>query len=125
MKRDPHAMTFWGWLYCLGPGWPQLKERQLVSMGVFALVVMMLWMAKADKTLWDIELFKLLLTTFSVTGLVNMVLGFHYSATKNQETATENTGKAFDAVHRVADQIMERPTGQPGDPVHTAEEGKG
>lgn len=95
-------MTFWDWLYRIGPGWPRFKERQIISFAVIALVVMMLWMAKEDKALWDVELFKLLLQALAITGLINMVLGFHFSATTKDEKATENTGRAFAAIEATA-----------------------
>jgi hypothetical protein len=97
-------MNFWQFLNrCLDrlPGWP--TEKQLVMLTTFGMGFMMIIMARNDASLWNIELFKTLITVVIVTGCINMVLAFYFTANKNDEdrTATDavradNTGKALD-----------------------------
>lgn len=82
------------------PGWP--SERQVVMGLTFILGFKMLSMAVANGDLWNIELFKTLVTVVIVTGCVNMVLAFHFAANKSEEVKTENTGKAFEAITAAA-----------------------
>jgi hypothetical protein len=82
------------------PGWP--SEKQLVMLTTFGMGFMMLIMAVNDAALWNIELFKTLITVIIVTGCVNMILAFYFTANKQDETRTENTGKAFDAITATA-----------------------
>lgn len=82
------------------PGWP--GERQVVMGTTFLMGFVMLFMANYDPTLWNVELFKTLITVIIVTGCVNMILAFHFSANKGDETKAENTGKAFDAITATA-----------------------
>lgn len=94
-----------GWTFLLAlvdrlPGWP--SERQIVMFLTFALGLTMLRMAQVDPTLWGVELFKTLVTVVIVTGFINMVLAFHFAANKNSEDATNNTGKAFEAITAAA-----------------------
>jgi hypothetical protein len=79
-----------------------MQERHWVTAGVYALTIVLLAMAWHDKTLWDVKLFEVILQAVVLTGLINMVLGFHYSASKGMETARENTGKMADAIQAVA-----------------------
>lgn len=83
------------------PGWP--SERQTVMGTTFAMGFMMLLMGQHDPSLWNVELFKTLITVVIVTGCVNMILAFHFSANKSDEKRMENTGKAFDALKASAD----------------------
>lgn len=82
------------------PGWP--TERQFVTTVTFAMGFMMLIMGQADAALWNVELFKTLITVVIVTGCVNMVLAYHFAANKNSDDATANTGKAFEAITATA-----------------------
>lgn len=79
-----------------GPGWP--SERQWVTIGMFGLVLFMLQMAKTNPALWDVEVFKVIIQAVALTGLLNMILAFHFAANKSDEAKTENTSKAFDAI---------------------------
>jgi len=78
------------------PGWP--SEKQLVMLTTFGMGFMMLIMAVADGSLWNVELFKTLITVVIVTGCVNMILAFYFTANKSDEVRSINTGKAFDAI---------------------------
>ena len=103
-------MTFWHFLdRCLDrlPGWP--TEKQLVMLTTFAMGFMMIIMANNDPTLWNVELFKTLITVVIVTGCINMVLAFYFTANKSDEdrvaidaVRADNTGKAFDAITATA-----------------------
>lgn len=99
-------MTFWEWL---DRRWP--TERGWVTVGTFALTGSMLKMAEVHDGLWEVELFKTLLTLVIGTGIVSMILAFHFSANKSDETRADNTGKAFDALKSVAETAA---TTQPG-----------
>lgn len=96
-------MTFWDWLYRIGPGWPRLTERQGYTIGMFALVTVMLLMAHNTPPLWDVKLFEVILQALVLTGLLNLAGAFHFAANKQGETATENTGKMADAIRATAE----------------------
>lgn len=91
--------TFWWFLDRLIqrlPGWP--SEKQLVMLTTFGMGFMMIIMARNDPSLWNVELFKTLITVVIVTGCVNMILSFYFTANKSDEVRSVNTGKAFDAI---------------------------
>lgn len=79
-----------------------LGERHTVTGATFALMVGMLLMAREDPNLWEVELFKTLLTAVAITGWLNLVLSFHYAANKGDEAKTENTARAFEAIRAAA-----------------------
>ena len=79
-----------------------LEERHFVTFAIIAIIVGMLMMAQRDPALWDVELFKTLLTAFSLTGFLNMVVSFHFSANKADEKKVENTAAAFEAIRETA-----------------------
>lgn len=79
-----------------------MSERQWVTTGLFALTVMMLGMAWVQPALWDVKLFEVIMQAVVLTGLLNMVAAFHFAANKQNETATENTGKMADAIKATA-----------------------
>lgn len=92
-------MNFWDFLNSLLdrlPGWP--TEKQLVMLTTFGMGAAMLAMAGNDPTLWDVELFKTLITVVIVTGCINMILAFYFTANKSDEKRIENTGAAFRAI---------------------------
>jgi hypothetical protein len=98
-------MTFWDWL---DRRWP--SERGFVTLGIFALAASMLKMAEVHTNLWDVELFKALLTLVVGSGIINMVLAFHFAANKSDETRVEvdrtraeTTGKMADAMKAVSE----------------------
>jgi hypothetical protein len=90
-------MNVWDWL---DKRWP--SERAWVTLALVALVWGLLQMAADNPGLWDVELFKTLLTASVVTGALNMVLAFHFTANKSDETKSENTAKAFEAITATA-----------------------
>lgn len=79
-----------------------LAERHFVTLAIIGIIVGMLLMAREDPQLWEIELFKTLLTAFALTGFLNMVVSFHFSANKADEAKVENTNKAFEAITETA-----------------------
>lgn len=86
-----------------------LQERHFISLAVILMIAGMLIMARENTELWEVELFKTLLTAITITGFLNMILGFHFSATKSDEVKTENTGKAFEAIAKTADAAANPP----------------
>lgn len=110
-------------------------ERQGVTIGMFMLTLLMLAMVRENPRLWDVKLFEVVFQAVVLTGLLNMILAFHFAANKSDETKADNTAKAFDAMKSVADAHAPAPvaaedeavvpTGAPGDPVHVVEEKKG
>jgi hypothetical protein len=87
--------------------WPKiyitpLPERGVVTFGIFALIIMMFAMAREEPKLWEVELFKTLLTAVVITGFLNMVVAYHFTANKSDETKADNTGKAFEAIKETA-----------------------
>lgn len=103
-------MTFWTFLDKFldrMPGWP--SEKQLVMLTTFAMGFVMLIMARTDAALWNVELFKTLITVVIVTGCINMILAFYFTANKGDEDKAvldekraETTAKAFDAITATA-----------------------
>lgn len=89
-------MTAWDFL---SKHWP--KERAWVVLLLALLIGSMLKMADNDPSLWKVELFKTLLTAAIITGALNMVLAFHFTANKEDEAKTENTREAFKAISAV------------------------
>ena len=102
--------NFWEFLDSLLdrlPGWP--SEKQLVMLTTFGMGFVMLVMAHNDPTLWNVELFKTLITVVIVTGCINMILAFYFTANKSDEqraevdaVRAETTGKAFEAITATA-----------------------
>lgn len=79
-----------------------MNERQAFTLGLFAVLCLLLAMAWDDPGLWDVKLFEVLLQGVALTGLLNMAGAFHFTANKASERATENTGKAFEAITAAA-----------------------
>lgn len=95
--------SFWKHLFNRLPGWP--NERQWTALITFSMGFYMLRMAAANSELWTVELFKTLITVVIVTGCVNMILSFHFSANKSDEDRValdvkraETTNTAFEAI---------------------------
>lgn len=111
-------MNFWEFVdRLLGrlPGWP--SEKQLVMITTFAMGFMMVLMAEHDPALWNVELFKTLITVVIVTGCINMILAFYFTANKAdeqralvEEKRVDNTGKAFEAITATAQATSTTPT---------------
>lgn len=79
-----------------------LAERHFVTLAILMMILGMLLMVREDPELWEVELFKTLLTAVMVTGFLNMVLPFHFSSSQNDENKSANTAKAFDAITATA-----------------------
>lgn len=80
-----------------GPGWPD--ARGWVGIGIFTLTVMVLWMLVAFPELRHDEYFKTISTAIVLTGFVNGVVSWAYSATK---TGGDLAGVNADIVKRQA-----------------------
>lgn len=87
-----------------------LEERHFVTLAIFSLAAGMFLMAREDKELWDIELFKIILQAVVISGIIGMIMAFHFAATKNDEKKADNTTKAFEAIKETA-----RATSAPAD----------
>ena len=81
---------------------PAIGERQWVTIGIFAFALVLLSMAWQNPALWEVEVFKVIVQAVVLTGLLNMVLAFHFASNKGSETSRENTGKAFEAITAAA-----------------------
>ena len=79
-----------------------VTERQWVTMGLFALTAVLLAMAGFRPALWDNDRYNAILQAVVLTGLLNLVGAFHFSGNQSTAKATENTGKAFDAITATA-----------------------
>ena len=90
-------MTFWQFL---DRRWP--SERTQVVLMLAVLIGSLLKMVDHNPELWNVELFKTLLTASIITGALNMVLAFHFAANKSDEDKTRNTARAFDAIEATA-----------------------
>ena len=82
--------------------WPQIGERQWVTIATVGFAILLLAMAASNPSLWEVEVFKVIIQAVVLTGLLNMVLAFHFASNKGSEAARENTGKAFDAITATA-----------------------
>lgn len=80
----PPPQGFWaGFWWFMDNKWP--TERQWVTLLLAVLIGSLLKMADHDPTLWQVELFKTLLTASVITGALNMVMAFHFAANKSDE----------------------------------------
>lgn len=86
----------------LGQRFKGPTERQGVTIGMFALTLVMLGMVREDPKLWDVKLFEVVFQAVVLTGLLNMILAFHFAANKADEAKADNTGKAFEAITATA-----------------------
>jgi hypothetical protein len=93
--EDRPPMNFWQWLHDLGPGWPD--GRGWVGVATTSLTVMVLWMMAERKDLREDEFFQVIATAIILTGMVQGVIGWAYSATKTG-------GELADSNARIAEQ---------------------
>lgn len=77
-------------------------ERQWVTIGLYVMASSMIWMGYLDRSLWSVELFKVIVQAVVISGFINMVLAFHFAANKSDEDKTQNTRAAFDAITATA-----------------------
>jgi hypothetical protein len=64
------------------PGWP--SERQCVTAALFALAWTMLRMAVVNGTLWEVELFKIILHAVIIGAIIGSVVAFHFAANSDR-----------------------------------------
>lgn len=119
MNDEQHRpMNGWEWLHRLGPGWPS-DGRGWIGFSVFVLTVMVLWMVAERKDLREDEFFKVIATAIVLTGFVQGVVGWAYSATKGGgELADANAkivGEAATASSLIAAQAADRVGAEPQD----------
>jgi len=112
-------VTFWEFLHRLGPGWP--TERQWVTIWIVLLSLLMMVGGYMRPALWEIDIYKTILQAVVITGLLNMVLAFHFSANQGQHQSSENTRDALRLAREAQAREAERPTGAADDPVHVEE----
>lgn len=88
-----------------------LQERHFVTLAIFLLATGMFLMARENPSLWDIELFKIILQAVVISGIIGSILAFHFSANKRDvvETETEARQRELDAV---AERAAAREEGQ-------------
>lgn len=67
------------------PGWP--NERQWVTVMIFATAWTLLRMAVTNGTLWDVELFKIILQAVMISAIIGSIIAFHFSANNHQPPA--------------------------------------
>lgn len=103
--------TAWHWTNLLP------TERAWVTIGVFALAGALLLMARENPDLWGVKLFEVILQAVVFTGLMNMILAFHFAANKSDEAKTENTHAAFRAIEATANKAGDGNALQDGDSV--------
>lgn len=78
------------------PSWPD--ARGWIGIGTYALTIMVLWMMQIDPTLRRDEFFKVIATAIVLTGFIQGVVGWAYTATKGGgELADANAKIVADA----------------------------
>lgn len=104
--------------------WP--TERQWVTVALVATLWILLQMAVDNPALWDVKLFEIILQGVVLTGLLNMVLAYHFAANKGDEVKSENTAKAFEAIKATANASGAEPKPdvvlEPGETAQAREE---
>jgi hypothetical protein len=81
---------------------PQIGERQWVTIALFALAFFIIGLMAADASLRRDDLFKVLAQAIVLTAVVNGIVAFHFSSNKGNERATENTATALTTIAAVA-----------------------
>lgn len=79
-----------------------MNERQAYTLGLFCFAGILMLMSWWNPSLWDRDLFGILLQGVVLTGILNMAGAFHFTANKQAEKASENTGDAFKAIAAAA-----------------------
>ncbi|MEG3086195.1 hypothetical protein [Sphingomonas sp. PB4P5] len=98
-----------------GPGWPD--ARGWIGIGSYSLVVLVIVLVWADRTLLNNDFFKVIATALVLTGWNGGPLSWAYAATKSG-------GELADRNATLVEKQAAIPTGKPGDPLHTVEEPK-
>lgn len=101
------------------PGWP--TERQLVALGTFLLLWDLLNMAFKSPELWDVEVFKVIIQAVALTGLLNMILAFHFTANKSSEQKDENLSRALEIKGPEATKAADHVIGEAAQPPFPAD----
>jgi len=79
-----------------------MNERQAYTTGLFIFAATLMLMSWWNPSLWDRDLFGILLQGVVLTGILNMAGAFHFTANKQAEKASDNTGAAFRAIEAAA-----------------------
>lgn len=106
-----------------------ITERRWIIVWIVAMWFTLTVMANRQPSLWDQDAFVTVYQAITITGVLNMILAFYFAANQNQSAATENTGKAFEAITESARARQNRPdnaepmdvtvVNAPDDPVPT------
>lgn len=98
---------------------PQIDARGWIGVGVFGLVVMILWMMAAFPDLRQDEFFKTIATLIIGGAFVNGVVSWAYAATKQGGELAERAATLAETKSTETNKVeIEQP---PGKPVPTAE----
>lgn len=111
-------MNFWVFLDRLLdrlPGWP--NERGWVTFGLFAILAVLLQMSVSNPALWEVEVYKVIIQAVALTGILNMIVAFFFTANKGDEERVANTGKALDAITATANATAAATGGATSDDV--------
>jgi hypothetical protein len=87
-------VTVWDFL---DKRWP--RERTFVTVLLYGLIIGLLQMAADNPGLWKEEVFKVILQALALTGFLNMLMAFHFSANKSDEVKANNTTLALQAIN--------------------------
>lgn len=94
--------------------WWAPDARGWIGMGSYALVVLVILLIWADRTLLNNDFFKVIATAIVLTGWNGGPLSWAYAATKSG-------GELADRNAAMVERQAAAPTGLPGDPVNVKE----
>lgn len=83
-------MTFWDFLFRLGPGWP--SGRGWYAMGLFLQTWFILWLMAAYPELRTDEFFKSISTAIVVTGWIGFAVGLRDPSQDRAQIGTALAG---------------------------------
>lgn len=83
-------MTFWDFLFRLGPGYP--RERGWYALGLFVLTLVILGMIATFPELRRDEFFKSISTAIIVTGYIGFAVGLRDPSKDREQIASLLTG---------------------------------
>lgn len=95
--------------------WWAPDARGWIGIGVWSMSIMLLWMMKSDAAFRENEFVQTIATLVIGTAFVGGVVAWAFAATKGG-------GELADKNAEIVRQQAQAPTGNPGDPVHVAEE---
>jgi hypothetical protein len=99
-------MTFWDWIYRLGPGWPD--QRGWYAAALFVQTCAILLLVALVPSLAQDEFFKSIATAIVVTGWVGFAV-----AGRDNRLDREQVGQAQELARRVLDHVQAGQTPPP------------